>query len=81
MRSANGHYTVTSPVPREVWESLYRSDEKAVVSQSLAWRDSLLADGRYQDASLLYEFPSGRQVLMPMARRRLQPPGATAVAS
>jgi len=42
MRSANGHYTVTSPVPREVWESLYRSDEKAVVSQSLAWRDPLL---------------------------------------
>jgi hypothetical protein len=31
MRSANGHHTVTSPVPREVWESLYRSDENAVV--------------------------------------------------
>src|SRR2546421_12591804 len=81
MRSANGHHTVTSPVPREVWESLYRSDEKAVLSQSPAWRDSLFADGRYQDASLLYEFPSGRRVLMPMARRRVQPPGAAAIAS
>lgn len=81
MRSANGHHTVTSPAPREVWKALYRADEKAVVSQSLAWRDSLFADGRYRDASLLYEFPSGRQILMPMARRRVQPPGTTAIAS
>src|SRR5256885_4682505 len=78
MRSANGHYTVTNPVPREVWESLYRADEKAVVSQSPAWRDSLFADGRYQDASLLYEFPAGRRVRMPVARRPRQPPRAAA---
>ena len=81
MRSGNGHPAVTTPVPREVWESLYRSDENAVVSQSPAWRDAVFASGRYQDVSVLYEFPSGRQVVMPLARRRRQPPGATAVAS
>ncbi|MBV9447677.1 MAG: GNAT family N-acetyltransferase [Streptosporangiaceae bacterium] len=81
MGSGNGHPAVTTPVPREVWESLYRSDENAVVSQSPAWRDAVFASGRYQDVSLLYEFPSGRQVLMPMARRRRQPSQAAAVAS
>ena len=78
MGSGNGHPAVTTPVPREVWESLYRSDENAVVSQSLAWRDAVFASGRYHDVSVLYEFPSGRQVVMPLARRRRQP---TAVAS
>lgn len=81
MRSGNGHPTVTSPVPRGVWESLYRSDENAVVSQSLAWRDAVFATDRHQDVSVLYEFPAGRQVVMPLARRRRQPPWATAVAS
>ena len=81
MRSDNGHPKVTSPVPRDVWESVYRSDENAVVSQSPAWRDALFASGRYQDVSLLYEFSSGRQVVMPMAHRRQQPRWASAVAS
>ena len=81
MRSGNAHPAVTTPVPPAVWESLYRSDENAVVSQSPAWRDAVFASGRYQDASVLYEFPSGRQVVMPMARRRRQPSQATAVAS
>ncbi|MBV9445185.1 MAG: hypothetical protein JO345_04720, partial [Streptosporangiaceae bacterium] len=43
MGSGNGHPAVTTPVPREVWESLYRSDENAVVSQSPAWRDAVFA--------------------------------------
>ena len=81
MRSGNAHPAVTTPVPPAVWESLYRSDENAVVSQSPTWRDAVFASGRYQDASVLYEFPSGRQVVMPMARRRRQPSQATAVAS
>jgi len=32
--SCDGRPTVTSPVPREVWESLIRSDPDAVVAQS-----------------------------------------------
>jgi len=70
MRPGNCHPRVTSPVPRAVWESVLRSDEDAVVTQSLAWRDAVFATGRYRDVSLLYEFPSGRQVVLPMARRR-----------
>jgi hypothetical protein len=49
-----------------------------VVTQSLAWRDAVFADGRYQDISRLYEFPSGRQVVLPLARRRPPPYGAMA---
>src|SRR5262249_21830905 len=73
--------TVTSPVPRAVWESLVRSDPGAVVMQSLAWRDAVFADGRYRDVSLLYEFPSGRQVVLPMARHHRRPQWADAETS
>ena len=73
--------SVTSPVPRAEWESMLRSDENAVVTQSLPPRDALLASGRYQDVSALYEFSSGRRVLMPMARSRWEPPWAARVSS
>ncbi len=72
--------TVTSPVPRAVWESVLRSDRNAVVTQSLEWRDAVFATGRYRDASLLYDFPSGRQVVLPLARHQMSPP-ETSVAS
>jgi Acetyltransferase (GNAT) domain len=61
---------VTSPVPRDVWDSLLRSDPGAVVTQSLPWRDAVFADGRYRDVSRLYEFASGRRIALPLARRR-----------
>lgn len=61
---------VTSPVPRNVWAALLRSDQGAVVTQSLAWRDAVFADRRYQDVSRLYEFASGRRIVLPLARRR-----------
>jgi hypothetical protein len=61
---------VTSPAPREVWAAALREDGGALVSQSLAWRDAVFASGRYADASRLYEFSSGRQVVLPLARRR-----------
>jgi CelD/BcsL family acetyltransferase involved in cellulose biosynthesis len=81
MRSGNGDLRVTSPVPRAVWESLLRSDKGAAATQSLAWRDAVFATGRYQDVSLLYEFASGRQVVLPLARHRRQPPQAAVVTS
>ena len=81
MRSGNGHVAVTRPVPRATWESLLSSDPDAVVTQSLAWRDAVFADGRYQDISRLYEFPSGRQVVLPLARRRRRPAWAAMTAS
>ena len=69
-RPAPGRPTVTSPVPRDIWERLLRSDPGAVVTQSLAWRDAVFADGRYRDVSRLYEFGSGCRIALPLARRR-----------
>src|SRR5581483_3104906 len=76
-RVTAGISMVTSPVPRQAWASVLATDPGAVVSQSLAWRDAVLADGRYTDASLLYEFASGRRIVMPLVRHRLLP-GAVA---
>lgn len=73
MRSGTSHVAVNCPVPRAAWESIFGSDPGAVVTQSLAWRDAVFADRRYQDVSRLYEFPSGRQVVLPLARRRPSP--------
>jgi hypothetical protein len=72
---------VTSPVPREAWAAAVKADDGALVSQSLAWRDSLLAGGQHRDVSRLYEFDSGRQVVVPLARRRGTPPGWGAITS
>lgn len=69
-RPAPGRPTVTSPVPRDAWDCVFRSDPGAVVTQSLAWRDAVLADGRYRDVSRLYEFGSGRRIAVPLVRRR-----------
>jgi hypothetical protein len=74
MSADSTHFTVSSPVPRDVWESLFKSDQDAVVTQSLAWHDAVLASDVYKDASLLYEFPSGRQVVLPMVQRRRRTP-------
>jgi hypothetical protein len=69
-----GAPAVTSPVPAPVWEAVARSDPGTVVSQSLAWHGAVMADGRYADASLLYEFDGGHRIVLPLARRRWCPP-------
>jgi hypothetical protein len=73
--------TVTSPVPREVWDSVLKSDGNALVTQSLPWRDALFASGRFRDVSRLYEFPSGQRIVLPLARRKLRPGWAAVVSS
>ena len=67
-------FRVLSPVPRELWESLTRSCGDLVATQALPWRDAVMASGAYKDVSLLYEFSSGRQVLLPMVQRRWRTP-------
>lgn len=81
MTAHRGVPAVTSPVPRAAWASALRSDPEAVVSQSLAWRDAVLASGRYQDVSLLYELPGDGRVILPLARRRHRPPWAAPTGS
>jgi len=81
VRSADDSFTVTSPVPADVWESVLKSDGAAVVTQSLPWRDAVLATGRFADVSRLYEFGSGRQVVLPLVQRRGVPLRAATLAS
>jgi hypothetical protein len=81
MSAADCQPLITSPVPREVWASLLRSDPDAVVSQSLAWHDAVLEAGRYRDISVLYQFASGRQVVLPLARPRRAPAWSTTTGS
>ena len=64
---------VTSPAPRTAWEAAVAADPDCLVSQSPAWRDAVFADHAYADASRSYEFGAGRQVLLPLARRRILP--------
>ena len=72
---------VTSPVSGPLWQSVLETDEAAVVGQSLPWREAVLADGRFSDASVHYAFASGREVVLPLVRRRRLPSAATAVSS
>jgi len=72
---------VTSPVPREAWESAVKSDPGALVTQSLPWRDALFASGRYRDVSRLYEFGSGQRIVLPLAQRTHLPGRVATVSS
>ena len=69
----NGRVGVSTPAPREVWEETLASDPNALVSQTPAWIDCMLAFGGYEDASRLYELPGGRRLVLPMVRRRHLP--------
>lgn len=62
-------YEVTSPVPRAVWRELYRADPEAVPSQSPEWLDCVGAYRGWEDASRLYTFADGQQLLLPLVRR------------
>ena len=50
-------------------------------TQLLAWHDAVLEAGRYRDVSVLYQFASGRQVVLPLARPRRAPAGSTTTGS
>ena len=60
---------VVSPAPRDVWQEQYASDPEALVTQSPAWLEAMCALRGWEDASRLYETPSGRLLVLPMARR------------
>jgi hypothetical protein len=61
---------VTSPAPRNVWQDLADRDEQALVTQTPTWLDSICATWPFEDASRLYQFDTGLQIVVPMARRR-----------
>jgi hypothetical protein len=61
---------VTSPVPRKKWESLMANDLGALPEQAPEWIDALVATSRHRDASRLYSFADGSEVLLPLVERR-----------
>lgn len=73
--------TVVSPAPREIWEDMANRDPAAVATQTPAWLDCVCHDGRFSDASRLYEFSNGRKAVLPMARRSRLPRLLTSEAS
>jgi hypothetical protein len=60
---------VVSPAPRDVWQQLVEADPHACPFQLPEWTDALCAEGKWQDVSRLYEFRSGRAVVLPLVRR------------
>jgi hypothetical protein len=61
---------VVTPAPRSVWSEVAATDPLGLVTQTPAWCDSLVATGRYRDASRLYELPGERRLVVPLVRRR-----------
>jgi hypothetical protein len=64
---------VTSPVPREVWEAVLRSDPGATPLQTPAYFEAVLAATGGRDASRLYQLQGGRRLVLPLVRQRSVP--------
>jgi hypothetical protein len=61
---------VYNSVPRDVWDEVYASDVEAMPTQSPQWLDCLTADGRFEDASRLYETTDGQLAVLPLVRSK-----------
>jgi hypothetical protein len=61
---------VVTPAPRPLWRRLFDADTDALADHGPEWIDAMCDDGRYVDASRLYELPDGRRFVLPLTRRR-----------
>lgn len=66
----SGSPVVSEPVPRELWLRLVAADPEALPEHAPEWVDALCDSGPYTDASRLYQFPDGRDFVLPLVRRR-----------
>jgi len=64
-----GNVSVHTPAPRDVWRRVMAADPFALVTQSPEWLDTMVAAGRWVDASRLYVTGDGRELVLPLARR------------
>ena len=64
---------VVSPAPRAVWQAIFGRDVEAVPYQSPQWTEALCRSGRGRDASRLYTFTDGTQMVMPLVEHRWVP--------
>lgn len=61
---------VSSPADRGLWEDLLSKDCNSLVTQTPAWTDAICASDGYEDASRHYQLAGGRQIVLPMVRRK-----------
>ncbi len=60
---------IVSPAPRQIWRQALAGDPTALPSQTPEWVDWLCATRGRTDASRLYQFPGGRQLVLPLVAR------------
>jgi hypothetical protein len=70
LTAAPGVMQVVTPAPRPLWRRLFDADTDALADHGPEWIDAMCDDGRYVDASRLYELPDGRRFVLPLTRRR-----------
>ncbi|WP_343991881.1 GNAT family N-acetyltransferase [Terrabacter terrae] len=70
-RAAGSGYEVTVPAPRPEWRKAFAADPLAQAFHSPEWVDGVCAAGGFTDVSRLYRAPDGRQLVLPLVRRRL----------
>jgi GNAT acetyltransferase-like protein len=73
--------TAEGAAARAAWERILPGDPFATVSQTPAWMDCLCAAGGWEDATRAYETADGRELVLPLARRRRSRDPARADAS
>lgn len=71
---ADGGLRSVSPAPREVWADAVRADPYSLVYHRPEWVDCVAASGRFEQVTRRYETRDGRNLILPLLRRRL--PGA-----
>ncbi len=62
---------VVSPAPRDLWQKALSAESGALLSQTPEWLDTICAVDGWTDASRLYAWPSGRQLVLPMVGKRI----------
>jgi GNAT acetyltransferase-like protein len=65
--------SVVSPAPRSIWQAVFDQDAEAVPYQSPQWTDALCGSTHRQDASRLYTFSDGTQMVLPLIGQRWLP--------
>ena len=60
---------VVSPAPRTDWRRVVADDPLALPEHTPEWVDALCSTGPYADATRLYRFPDGRDLVLPLVRR------------
>jgi len=65
--------SVVSPAPRSTWQTVFDRDAEAVPYQSPQWTDALCRSTHRKDASRLYTFNDGTQLVLPLIGHRWAP--------